>query len=176
MQKLANKTKEKIDFLVGNTKENIKSLVDSAGNLFNDEDEEDDKTFRHLLASYKVGRKMSSRGFCMKLFSCPSDVTEDLNKSDEEAEARVSNDASEDRGRFLSSVVGCPPVGSKFCGAFWLACNFNGLVGAGIPGNACNFLGIFCNAPAYICRKAPTTTALPMAADAATAKSIDLPK
>merc|ERR1712203_777513 len=126
--------------------DSIDSLVDSAGDLFNQEDQEDDKTFRHLLASYKVGRKMSSRGFCMKLFSCPSHVAEDLNRSDEETQEEVVGESSES------------PVGAKFCGAFWLACNFNGLVGAGIPGNACNFLAIFCNAPAYVCREAPATT------------------
>jgi len=141
------------------TKEKIESLVEKAENLFNDEDEEDNKTFRHLLASYKVGRKLSSRHFCPKLFACPSDVTEDLNKSNVETKEVVSNEASEDRGRFLSSVVRCPSAGAKFCGAFWLACNFNGLVGAGIPANACNFLAIFCNGHAYACREQPTTTA-----------------
>jgi hypothetical protein len=159
MHNLATKTKEKVGHLVGNTKDGIHSFVDSAGDLFNQEDKEDDKTFRHLLASYKVGRKMSSRGFCMKLFSCPSHVAEDLNRSDEETQEEVvaeSSEGSTGRGRLLS--VGCPPVGAKFCGAFWLACNFNGLVGAGIPGNACNFLAIFCNAPAYVCREAPSTT------------------
>jgi hypothetical protein len=137
-------------------------ITSKFNSLVSDEDAEDDKTFRHLLAAHKVGRKVSSRTLCAKLFSCPADVKEDLIKTDDEATALevATDDAA--KGRFLG--LGCPPVGSKFCGAFWLACNFNGLVGGGIPGNACNFAALFCNAPAYICAGPPKTTAAPVTA------------
>jgi len=167
-----------ISTLPGLAKQKVNSLADKVENLLSEEDAEDDKTFRYLLATHKVGRKLSSRAFCSKMFSCPADVTENLKKTDEQTTAEVvpAVDGGEPKARILG--LSCPPFGSKFCGAFWLACNFNGLVGAGIPGNACNFAALFCNAPAYICTKATKTDDKPATTTEATVvvTTKDLPK